>query len=174
MPEDPPSEAEIWAKVAPVPMKNAFYEVQRNNIRIVVEKIADKTDPVKVYPLAGACQLIHRHYKCTVFFDELFWADHPIPFRHVDHKVKVIYIDKDVLRRAVAVGQPTDGARDPNVAPGIPAKGRDDRIDRIVREIENLKQEIQSDRQDEDRVLDRLIKELESLKKHAVKAVIRQ
>jgi beta-lactamase regulating signal transducer with metallopeptidase domain len=172
-PENPPSEAEIWAKVAPPSTKNsAFYEVQRNNVRIVVEKIGDKTDPVKVYPLAGPCQLVHRHYKCTVYFDELAWADSPIPFNHVDHKFEVVYIDKDFLRRAVALGPRGDGARDPNAAHGPPATAtsRDDRIDRIVREIEQLKQEIQSDRQDQERVLDRLVKELESLKKHAVKA----
>ena len=70
---DPPSEQEVWDKVpkfktgAPV-----FYETQRNNVRILIEKIGDKIDPCKVYPLAGPCQLIHCHYKCTVYFDELY------------------------------------------------------------------------------------------------------
>ena len=97
---DPPSEAEVWEKVpkfkrgAPV-----FYETQRNNARFLIEKIGDKIDPCKVYPLAGPCQLVHCHYKCTVYFDELYWSDYPIPFNHRKARVEVVYIDKDHLRR---------------------------------------------------------------------------
>ena len=76
-----------------------FYETQRNNVRILIEKIGEKIDPCKIYPLAGPCQLVHCHYKCTVYYDELYWSDYPIPFNHVDHKVEVVYLDKDHLRR---------------------------------------------------------------------------
>ncbi len=42
---DPPSEAQVWAKV---PKFRAgcppFYETQRNNIRILIEKIGEKVD----------------------------------------------------------------------------------------------------------------------------------
>ena len=97
---DEPSEAEIWAKVPKFRSGSpVFYETQRNNVRYLVEKIGEKVDPCKVYPLAGACQLVHCHYKCTVHYDEAYWADYPIPFHHVDHRVEVIYIDKDHLRR---------------------------------------------------------------------------
>jgi hypothetical protein len=97
---DPPSEAEVWEKVpkfktgAPV-----FYETQRNNVRILIEKIGEKVDPCKVYPLAGPCQLVHCHYKCSVYFDELYWSDYPIPFNHRKARVEVVFIDKDHLRR---------------------------------------------------------------------------
>jgi beta-lactamase regulating signal transducer with metallopeptidase domain len=160
--EDPPSDSEVWAKVAPPSRDHApSYQVERKNVRIVVEKIADKTDPVRVYPLAGPCQLVHRHYRCTVYFDEVY----PNPFHHVDHKVEVVYIDKDTLRRADAPGPAADAARDPNATHRPRVKSRDDQIDQIVRDIEQLKRELQSDRSDQERVLDRLIKELESLKK---------
>lgn len=98
---DPPSEAEVWAKV-PKFRHGCYwiYEVQRNNVEILIEKIGDKIDPPKIYPLAGPCQLVHCHYKATVYFDELYWSDYPIPFHHVDHRVEVVYIDKDHLRRA--------------------------------------------------------------------------
>jgi hypothetical protein len=97
---DPPSEEQVWDKVPKfkrgcVP----FYETQRNNVRILIEKIGEKIDPCKVFPLAGPCQLVHCHYKCTVYYDELYWSDYPIPFNHVDHKVEVVYIDRDHLRR---------------------------------------------------------------------------
>lgn len=97
---DPPSEAEVWKKVPHVRQgMPPFYEVQHNNVRILIEKIGEKVDPCKVYPLAGPCQKISCHYKCTVYYDANYWADYPVPFRSVDHKVEVIYIDKDFLRR---------------------------------------------------------------------------
>ena len=110
---DPPSEAEVWAKLPKASKDNPLnHEVQRNNVRIAIEKIAHKVDPVKVYPLAGACQLVHCHYKCTVSYDELSWSDYPIPFKHVAHKVEVVYIDKDHLRRARRRGrQPVSRGR---------------------------------------------------------------
>ncbi|MDX2036363.1 MAG: hypothetical protein SFX72_06905 [Isosphaeraceae bacterium] len=97
---DEPSDREVWAKVpkfrhgAPV-----FYETQRNNVRILKEKIGEKVDPCKIYPLAGPCQLVHCHYKCTIYFDETYYADYPIPFGHRKARVEVVYIDKDHLRR---------------------------------------------------------------------------
>jgi hypothetical protein len=97
---DPPSEAEVWDKVPKFKNGNEpFYETQRNNVRILIEKIGDKIDPCKNYPLAGPCQLIHCHYKCTVYYDELYWSDYPIPFHHLDKRVEVVYLDKDHLRR---------------------------------------------------------------------------
>jgi hypothetical protein len=108
---DPPSEQEIWDKVPK--LKAGFpgaFESQRNNVRFLIEKIGEKVDPCKIYPLAGPCQLVHCHYKCTVYYDELYWSDYPIPFNHVDNRVEVIYIDKDHLRRcggpAIATSPP--------------------------------------------------------------------
>ena len=97
---DPPSEEEVWAKVPK--FRDGcppFYETQRNNARFLIEKIGDKIDPCKIYPLAGPCQLVHCHYKCTIYFDELYWSDYPIPFHRTEHRVEVVYIDKDYLRR---------------------------------------------------------------------------
>ena len=51
---DPPSEAEAWRKVPKFERGSpVFYETQRNNARFLIEKIGDKADPVKIYPLAG-------------------------------------------------------------------------------------------------------------------------
>ncbi|HWE40634.1 MAG TPA: hypothetical protein VG406_29075 [Isosphaeraceae bacterium] len=97
---DPPSEDEVWEKVPR--FKNGspvFYETQRNNARFLIEKIGDKVDPCRIYPLAGPCQLHHCHYKCTIYFQELYWSDYPIPFNHIDNRVEVVYIDKDYLTR---------------------------------------------------------------------------
>ncbi len=97
---DPPSDAEVWAKVPK--WRDGWpglYETQRNNVRILTEKIGEQVDPVKIYPLAGPCQLVHCHFKSTIYYDELYWSDYPIPFHHVDHRVEVVYLDKDHLRR---------------------------------------------------------------------------
>ena len=97
---DPPSEAEVWRKVPKFRDGSPpFYETQRNNARFLIEKIGEKVDPCKIYPLAGPCQLVHCHYKCTIYFDELYWSDYPIPFNHRKSRVEVVYIDKDHLRR---------------------------------------------------------------------------
>ncbi len=84
-----PSEAEVWVKVTESSKGHPpDLEVQRNNVRIVVEKTTDKADS----------------------------------FNDVDHKTEVVYIDKDLLRRASQ--------------PGQPAKDRDDPIDRVSHQVE--------------------------------------
>jgi len=108
---DPPSEYEVFEKIPK--FRNGsppFYETQRNNVRFLIEKIGEKVDPVKIFPLAGPCNLVHCHYKCTVYFDELYWSDYPIPFNHRKPRVEVVYIDKDHLRRA---GGPAQAATPP-------------------------------------------------------------
>ena len=48
---DPPSEAEVWEKVPKFKTGSpVFYETQRNNVRILIEKIGEKVDPCKVLP----------------------------------------------------------------------------------------------------------------------------
>ena len=97
---DEPTEAEMWAKVPKARFASSFScETERKNARYLIEKIGEKVDPPKVYPLAGACQLAHCHFKCTVYFDEVYWSDKPIPFRQVERRIEVVYIDKDYLRR---------------------------------------------------------------------------
>lgn len=118
---DPPSEEEAYAKVPKFRNGSApFYEVHRDNVNILIEKIGDSLDGCKVYPLAGPCQLVHCHYKCTVYFDETYTADYPIPYHHVAHRVEVVYIDKDHLRRC---GGPANASTPPaegRDAPGSP------------------------------------------------------
>jgi hypothetical protein len=95
---DPPSEAEVWAKL-PRSDSPVWSEAARSNARFLVEKIGEKVDPCKVYPLAGACELVHCHYKCSVYFDESSRSKDPIPINHRKARVEVVFIDKDHLRR---------------------------------------------------------------------------
>jgi len=107
-PLDTPSEDEVmcaFEEARPVqgglPM---MHEIQRNNVRIVVEPIAADgvpfgyIDPPRVYPLVGPAQLHHAHYKCIVYFTEVTRVGWPIPYTTTDEDCQeVIYIDHDHL-----------------------------------------------------------------------------
>jgi hypothetical protein len=99
---DPPSQDEVaraLERARPVaggiPL---LHEVQRNNVRIVVEPIADYVDPPRVYPLVGPAQLHHAHYKCTIYFSETTRVGWPIPYTTVNEDTQeVVYIDHNHL-----------------------------------------------------------------------------
>jgi len=95
---DPPSDDEVmraFDRARPIegglPL---LHEVQRNNVRIVKEKIADYVDPPRFVPLIGPAQLHHAHYKCTVYYSEVTRVGWPVPHTLRDEdSVEVIYID---------------------------------------------------------------------------------
>ena len=95
---DPPSDDEVMRALEHArPLEGGLpflYEKQRNNVRIVKEKIADYVDPVRFVPLIGPAQLHHAHYKCTIYFEEVTWVGWPIPHEIRDENAsEVIYID---------------------------------------------------------------------------------
>jgi hypothetical protein len=99
---DPPSEDEIIRALEEarptqggVPL---LHEIQRNNIDMVIEPIADYVDPPRVYPMIGPAQQHHAHYKCTIFFTEIKRIGWPIPHTLIDEDSReVIYIDHNHL-----------------------------------------------------------------------------
>ena len=95
---DPPSHDEIMRALEDArPLEGGLpflHEGQRNNVRIVVEPIADYIDPPRVYPLIGPAQLHHAHYKCIVYFSETTRVGWPIPHTTVNEDAQeVLYID---------------------------------------------------------------------------------
>jgi len=95
---DTPSDDEVMRaleKARPIQGGLPFlHEIQRNNIRIVTEKIADYLDPPRVVPLLGPVQLHHAHYKATVYFSEITRVGWPVPYTTIDEdSVEVLYID---------------------------------------------------------------------------------
>jgi hypothetical protein len=99
---DPPSEDEVMRaveKARPVQGGLPFlHEIQRNNVRIVTEPIADYIDPVRVMPLVGPVQLHHAHYKCIVYYTEVTRVGWPIPYTNTEEEgQEVVYIDHDHL-----------------------------------------------------------------------------
>ena len=99
---DAPSDDEVMRaleKARPVQGGTPFlHQRQRNNVRIVKEKIADYVDPPRVIPLIGPTQLHHAHYKCTVYFSEVTRVGWPIPYTTRDEDAaEVLYIDHNHL-----------------------------------------------------------------------------
>ena len=95
---DPPSDDEVmraWERANPIQGGLPFlHEYQRNNVRIVKDKIADYVDPPRVVPLIGPVQLHHCHYKCTIYYTEVTRVGWPVPHTMVDEDCQeVIYID---------------------------------------------------------------------------------
>ncbi|MCL4206939.1 MAG: hypothetical protein KJ000_31035 [Pirellulaceae bacterium] len=84
-----------------------LHEIQRNNVRIVKEKIADYVDPPRVIPLIGPAQLHHAHYKCTIYYTEITRVGWPVPYTTRDEEaIEVIYIDHNHFHM---VGNPDTG-----------------------------------------------------------------
>lgn len=108
---DPPSPDEVmraFERARPVeggwPL---LHEVQRNNVRMVVEPISDYVDPPRVYPLIGPAQLHHAHYKCIIYYTEVTRVGWPVPYTTVDEDAQeVIYIDHNHFHM---VGNVNDG-----------------------------------------------------------------
>ncbi len=91
----PPTEQEVWAK---------FLDERYPNRDVVVERIGQKTEDCKNYPLAGHCRLVHDHYKGTIRFDRSVNG-------RAAREEQVVFLDKDHLVRCTEDhGHPKGGA----------------------------------------------------------------
>ena len=111
---DPPSDDEVMRALERAqPLEGGLpflHEVQRDNVHIVKEKIADYVDPPRFYPLVGPAQQHHAHYKCTIYYTEVTRAGWPLPHTLRDEDaVEVVYIDHNHLHVVgdADVGPPT-------------------------------------------------------------------
>jgi hypothetical protein len=103
--EDPPDDAQVLRALEQVVRGVPYvYEEFRDDIQIITERMVDRIDPVRTYPLVGDCQLHHCHYKCTVYFTETISSGYPFPTYIKRARVEVVYIDKDHLHLAVQGG----------------------------------------------------------------------
>jgi hypothetical protein len=96
--EDPPDDAQVLRAMPKVVRGIPYiYEEFRDNIEIVTERVVDKIDPPRFFPLVGLAQLHHCHYKSTMYYDQTIESSWPFPYRATKPKVEVVYIDKDHL-----------------------------------------------------------------------------
>ncbi len=102
---DPPSDDQVIRALEKVHTTQGgipfLWERQRNDVRIIKEKIADYVDPVRVYPVVGPAQQHHSHWKCTVYYSDAVRVGWPLPHTVEDEDaVEVIYIDHNHLHMA--------------------------------------------------------------------------
>jgi hypothetical protein len=108
--EDPPSDAEVLRAMPRVPRGVPYvYETFRDDIVIVKNRLVDKIDPPRFFPLVGPAQLHHCHWECVIYYTELTQSDYPFPIYVRKPRVQVIYIDKDHLH--LYVGENPDTIR---------------------------------------------------------------
>ncbi len=100
--EDMPTEREIL-RAMPRMARGVpyFYEQFRDDVRFARERLVDKIDPPRFFPLVGMAQLHHCHWKCTIYYTETIQSDYPFPAKIKKQRIQVIYIDKDHLHQYV-------------------------------------------------------------------------
>ena len=78
--EDAPSDAEVLRAMPRVPRGVPYvYETFRDDIVIVKNRMVDKIDPPRFFPLVGPAQLHHCHWECVIYYNELVQSDYPFP-----------------------------------------------------------------------------------------------
>ena len=106
--EDAPSDAEVLRAMPRVPRGVPYvYETFRDDIVIVKNRLVDKIDPPRFFPLVGPAQLHHCHWECVIYYNELVQSDYPFPVYVKKARVQVIYIDKDHLHLYVGADPDT-------------------------------------------------------------------
>ena len=99
-PDNPPDDAEVLRALPPISRGIPhFYEASRDNVQIVTERLVDRLDPPRFFPLVGRARLHHVQYKCTVYFTEVVVSGFPYPLKLAKPRVEVVYIDRDRLIR---------------------------------------------------------------------------
>jgi hypothetical protein len=112
-----PSHAEILRTLPPFdPGVAGIAEVSRDELEFVVEKLVDRVDAPRFFPLIGPAQLHHCHWKCTVYFTEQIEVSFPYLLQVKRRRAEVVYIDRDRLH--LCVGQSEEA---PTPIPAAPA-----------------------------------------------------
>lgn len=109
--EDPPSDREVLRSL-PKGIRGVpyVYEEFRDDIVIVKNRIVDKIDPPRFFPLVGMARLHHCHWECAVYYTETIQSAYPFPTYLKKQKTQVVMIDKDHLH--LYVGQNPDMQRE--------------------------------------------------------------
>jgi hypothetical protein len=96
--EDPPSDREVLRLMPRVKRGISFvYEEFRDDVQIIKNRMVDKIDPPRPFPLIGMAQLHHCHWECVVYYTETVQSSYPFPTYIKKKRTQVVYIDKDHL-----------------------------------------------------------------------------
>ena len=106
--QDPPDDAMVIRTMPHVRRGVPFVcEEFRNDIQVITERLVDKIDPPRFFPLIGPAQLHHCHWKCIIYYRETNQTSYPFPLKVVKNRVQVVYIDKDHLHLFVGTNPAT-------------------------------------------------------------------
>jgi hypothetical protein len=95
---NPPDEAVVLRALPRVsPGIPGLYEESRDDVQIVTERLINKVDEPRFFPLVGPARLHHLYWKCTVYYTEVVQSAYPFPFESKRPRVEVVYIDTDHL-----------------------------------------------------------------------------
>ena len=104
--EDPPSDREVLRslpkRVRGVPY---VYEEHWDDVVVSKQRIVDKIDPPRFFPLVGMARLHHCHWECAVYYNETIISAMPFPTYLKKPRIQVVYIDKDHLHLYVGPNQ---------------------------------------------------------------------
>jgi hypothetical protein len=103
----PPDRYEILRALPRITAVPYVYDEFRDDVEFTIEKLVDRVDPPRFFPLIGPAQLHHCHWKCTVYYTETIDSSFPFPFRAKRRRAEVVYIDKDRLHLHVTAPAPT-------------------------------------------------------------------
>ena len=89
--EDPPSDSEVLRTMPRVFRGMPYvYEEFRDEIQIVYERLVDRIDPPRFFPLIGPAQLHHCHWKATIYYNETIESAYPIDDTQLPKVVAVL------------------------------------------------------------------------------------
>jgi RNA polymerase sigma factor (sigma-70 family) len=94
--DSPPSDSQVL-RALPKVATGGGVKITRDDVKITREKLLDRVDPPRFYPMVGIAQLRHCHWKCTVHFTETIKGELPFPYGLTRPRVEVVYIDRDTL-----------------------------------------------------------------------------
>jgi hypothetical protein len=94
---DEPDDAEVLRALGKPQCVSCVEERCREDVHIVKERVVDRVDEVRFYPMIGQAQLHHCHWKCTVYYKDKLEGSYPFPYQVTQPRVEVVYIDKDHL-----------------------------------------------------------------------------
>jgi len=97
--QDPPDEEIVLRALAQKSQVNLSVDkVVKGDVQIVYERIIDKIDSVRFYPLIGPAQMHHCQWKFTVYYHETGQTKDSDQVYNKKPCIEVVYIDTDHLQ----------------------------------------------------------------------------
>src|SRR5205085_1081173 len=103
--EDPPSDREVL-RTMPRVVRGVPYVVEefRDDVQIIKNRMVDKIDPPRFFPLIGMAQLHHCHWECVIYYTETVQSSYPFPTYVRKRRGEGFRLHHDLVPRPRRVG----------------------------------------------------------------------